>query len=215
MKLHISTLSLSIRNCKSAGFLSSVLQGSQSIIYGRNYIAAIQIINSKDAALFFYSSHLISSDRILLSDFNFTFKTRWHCFLMFGGFQNQIIIIETNLSTYPFLPYLKNFSEFFKKVLDICFHFVYSTAHKAKALWKDLQRSHPGRLFRFIKLSFHRKCSMRNFLWDENRRQSQWWSVAALHIFRKYCKPKGEYLYGTEYPWTVRQPGLQRQSNEK
>ena len=76
MKLHISTLSLSIRNCKSAGFLSSVLQGSQSIIYGRNYIAAIQIINSKDAALFFYSSHLISSDRILLSDFNFTFKTR-------------------------------------------------------------------------------------------------------------------------------------------
>ena len=64
MKLHISTLSLSIRNCKSAGFLSSVLQGSQSIIYGRNYIAAIQIINSKDAALFFYSSHLISSDSI-------------------------------------------------------------------------------------------------------------------------------------------------------
>ena len=165
MKLHISTLSLSIRNCKSAGFLSSVLQGSQSIIYGRNYIAAIQIINPKDAALFFYSSHLISSDRILLSDFNFTFKPRRHCFLMFGGFQIQIIIIETNLSTYPFFVISqKFFLNFFKKVLDICFHFVYSTAHKAKALWKDLQRSHPGRLFRFIKLSFHRKCSMRNFL---------------------------------------------------
>ena len=116
MKLHISTLSLSIRNCKSAGFLSSVLQGSQSIIYGRNYIAAIQIINSKDAALFFYSSHLISSDRILLSDFNFTFKTRRHCFLMFGGFQIQIIIIETNLSTYPFFAISqKFFLNFFKK----------------------------------------------------------------------------------------------------
>ena len=30
----------------------------------KNHIAAIQVIDSKDAALFFYSSHLISSDSI-------------------------------------------------------------------------------------------------------------------------------------------------------
>ena len=90
VELYISSLSSGIWNCQSTWFLSSVLQGSQSIIYGGNHISSIQIINAKHATFFFYSSHLISPPISIIFVYCITFHSAI-------AFQNMVRTFAKNL----------------------------------------------------------------------------------------------------------------------
>ena len=61
VKLNISNRSLSIRYCQATGFLTTVLQRSQTIVNRRRHIISIQVIDSEDTTLFFNLCHLFSS----------------------------------------------------------------------------------------------------------------------------------------------------------